>query len=253
MKLLFDIGNSACKRAEYSGNVDDLIVYPPVDLAANDIDACIPASDADFASIVVASVRGAAFNRHLSRALQEKFGKPPIFITARRTACGVTTTYSRSGQLGADRFAALLGAWRQCESACIVVDCGTAVTIDAVNGNGVHQGGVIMPGLRLLEKVLEQGTDRLPALDTVDDKVSGNLFARDTAGAIAAGCRKMFGSAVLAVVQEMQVRLATPTTLFVTGGDAGRLPDPANASTRYRSHLVLEGLAVFSDYLNDCG
>ena len=253
VKLLFDIGNSACKCAEYSGDMDRLLVHPPVDLAANDIDACVSANDAGFASVVVASVRNAAFNRRLSQVLEKKFGRQPIFVTAERTACGVTTAYSRPGQLGADRFAALLGAWHRCEGACIVVDCGTAVTIDAVNGNGVHQGGVIMPGLRLLAKALGQGADRLPAPDTADDEAVESLFARDTAGAIVTGCRKMFGSAVLATVRQMQAQLATSAALFVTGGDAARLRGLEDANARYRPHLVLEGLAVLSDRLDDCG
>lgn len=253
VKLLFDIGNSACKCAEYSGDINDLVAYPPVGFQANDIGACVPTSDAGFASITVASVRSAALNRRLSRILQENFGKQPIFITARRAACGVTIAYPRPGRLGADRFAALLGAWQQCGGACIVVDCGTAVTIDAIDGSGVHQGGVIMPGLRLLGKALGQGTARLPDLGAVEGAAARNLFACDTVSAMAAGCQKMFSSAVLAAVQEMRSRLAAPATLFVTGGDAERLPVPADANTRYRPHLVLEGLAVFSDYLDDCG
>ena len=254
VKLLLDIGNSACKCAEYAGDADSLTTYLPIRVDEHDIDSCIPvpAKDRKFDSVVVASVRSEAFNHHLAMRLFRKFDLHPTFVTTRSTACGVTIAYRYPEQLGVDRFFALLGAWRACGGACIVVDCGTAVTVDAIDGNGAHQGGMIMPGLRLLHKALGEGTAGLPMPDAADAKVPDGPFGRDTTGAIARGCLRMFGSGVVSAVQKMRAQLVSTATLFVTGGDAGVLLRQTGIVAEHRPYLVLEGLAVFSDHADAC-
>ena len=245
MKLLLDVGNSRCKCAEYRDG--SLLHHPPVAVNADDAGTLVPAEvRGEVAGVAVASVRGDGFNRALSDVLVRCFGVQPVFMETVRAACGVTTAYRNAASLGIDRFLALIGAWRRVCGACVVADCGTAITIDALNGNGVHQGGLIMPGLRLLEDALHGGADRLPAVGQGnDDEVAGVVFARDTKAAIASGCRRMFAGAVGDAMREMREKLAGDATLLATGGDGGTLAGAAEV--RYCPHLVIEGLAAFSD------
>ncbi len=253
VKLLLDVGNSRCKRADYGGG--RFHHHPPVAVNADDAGACVPAGG-KVAAIAVASVRGDAFNRRLSDALASRFEVRPVFAATERAACGVTTAYRSAANLGVDRFLALIGAWRRVGGACVVADCGTTVTVDALNRNGVHQGGLIMPGLRLLRSSLHRGADRLPAPGggggEAPDETAGALFARDTAGAVAHGCRRMFLSAVAGAMRAMQARLGGEAALLATGGD-GVLLAAGGVAVRYHPHLVLEGLAAFSGRAADCG
>ncbi len=88
----------------------------------------------------------------------------PEWLTASAAACGVTNRYARPAQLGADRWASLVAAWRRSTAtdlfppACVVVNAGTAVTIDALDANGVFHGGLILPGMRLMLEALAEKT-----------------------------------------------------------------------------------------------
>ncbi len=256
MKLLLDVGNSRCKCAVYSNG--DLHHYPPVVVNADDSGACVPGQMVEQAgdavtAIAVASVRADEFNRRLCDALSERFNVQPVPAVTGRAACGVTTAYRNAASLGVDRFLALVGAWRRVGGACVVADCGTAATIDAINDNGVHQGGLIMPGLCLLRDSLSGSADRLPVPGDAGDQAAVALFARDTGDAIASGCRRMFTGAVITAMREMQAQLSGGAALLATGGDGEALLEVGGAAVRYYPHLVIEGLAAFSERGTDCG
>ena len=257
VKLLLDVGNSRCKCAEYVA-AGGLHCHPPVAVAeADDAAACLPESvRGEVGAAAVASVRNGEFNRRLSEAIAARFKVQAGFVKTERTACGVTTVYRRAASLGVDRFLGLIGAWRRVGGACVVADCGTAVTVDGINANGVHQGGLIMPGLRLLQSSLYRGTDRLPSLGENKSEERGFgenggpaedvLFARETETAVASGCRRTFVAAVRAAMREMQASLGDDAVLLTTGGD-GSLAAGDSEDVHYHPHLTLEGLAVFSE------
>lgn len=249
---MFDVGNSRCKCAEY--DADGLHCHPPVavDAAggeAGSLDECLPREvRGEVGAAAVASVRSEEFNRRLAEAIAARFKVQAVFVETERAACGVTTAYKRTASFGVDRFLALIGAWCRVGGACVVADCGTAVTVDGVNANGVHQGGLIMPGLRLLQDSLGKGAERLPELGESDSQAGDVLFARDTETAIASGCRRALNAAVQAAMREMRSALGNDAALLATGGD-GRLA--AGDGVAYYPHLTLEGLAAFCE--RDCG
>ena len=246
VKLLLDVGNSRCKCAEYHNG--QLRTFPPMVIDQEDVASCIPTQvKKEVNLIAVASVRNSDFNYSLSKELKSYFKALPVFVIAERSACGVTSSYRCISSLGIDRFLALIGAWHRSEGACIIADCGTAVTIDAINKNGVHQGGLIMPGLSLLKTMLNNGTDQLPKFDETEKGVFDTIFSRDTEGGIINGCQRMFKVAVIKAMCEMQKHLTGEAVLFATGGDGDKLLDRDDAYIEYCPHLVLEGLAIFSN------
>src|SRR6516162_10723505 len=93
----------------------------------------------------------------------------PEWLVASDYACGVTNRYARPAQLGADRWASLVAARRRSTAtdlfppACVVVNAGTAVTIDALDVDGVFHGGLILPGMRLMLQALAENTAGLKA------------------------------------------------------------------------------------------
>ncbi len=119
-----------------------------------------------------------------------------------------------------------------------VVSCGTAVTVDALSARGEFVGGVIFPGLALLQSALATGTAGLPAMP--GDETS--CLARSTADAVAAGTLYGLAGAVERVCNEFEQALIGPLTVLITGGDADRVAPHLIRPARRIPDLVLKGL-----------
>ena len=118
----------------------------------------------------------------------------PEWLTATDAACGVTNRYARPAQLGADRWASLVAAWRRSNltdlfpPACIVVNAGTAVTIDALDSDGVFRGGLILPGIALMLQALAENTSGLRVATGAFREFPDNTADAIFSGAIQAVC-----------------------------------------------------------------
>jgi type III pantothenate kinase len=91
--------------------------------------------------VVVASVAGPACRAALADATRDATGRTAEFVATDREAAGVRNGYADPGQLGVDRWVAVIGAWHRVRGACVVADVGTALTIDVVGADGRHHGG----------------------------------------------------------------------------------------------------------------
>ena len=150
--------------------------------------------------------------------------------------CGVKNGYQDPAQLGADRWAGLIGAHRLHEGACLVVNAGTATTIDVLDAGGVFQGGVILPGVYLMRRALAGNTAQL--LLTAGEY---KALPRNTADAIASGC--LLASA--AAIERMFVRVSgqSGAVCLLSGGAADSLSPLLDIPLLRIDNLVLEGLA----------
>jgi type III pantothenate kinase len=110
----------------------------------------------------------------------------PHFAVARESQCGVRNGYSTASQLGSDRWAALISAWHIVKGKCLVVNSGTATTVDTLSGRGEFVGGLILPGVELMQHSLFDATDQLEStqgkyvpfpLNTADAVYSGAIQA----------------------------------------------------------------------------
>jgi type III pantothenate kinase len=153
---------------------------------------------------------------------------------ARNRQCGVTNAYSDPGQLGADRWAALIGARHLHAGACLVVNAGTATTIDLLGGDGVFRGGAIVPGAELMKWSLEEKTAGLA-------RAPGRFAAepRNTADAIETGCTL----AQVGAIERMFARLEPGAVCLLSGGAAASLSGRLGVPLRVVENLALEGLA----------
>ena len=151
--------------------------------------------------------------------------------------CGVSNAYADPARLGADRWAALIGARALHAADCLVVMAGTATTIDVLTANGEFRGGLILPGERLMKHALAERTAGLPLSGgSVTD------YPRDTGDAIETGC--FF--AQLGAIERMFSRLGTERLCLLSGGAAGRMAGHLSIPLRVVDNLVLEGLARIS-------
>jgi type III pantothenate kinase len=172
---------------------------------------------------------------------------PIEWLTAGAHAGGVTNRYQTPSQLGADRWASLVAARRRAVAAheaapraCIVVNAGTAVTIDALDDNGVFLGGSILPGVRLMLHAL---ADNTAALRTTPGEFHD--FPTTTRDAIYSGGVQ----AVCGAIEQMRLRLrghAPPITCYLAGGGAQELAPHLAAPIEVVDNLVLEGVLVLA-------
>lgn len=152
-------------------------------------------------------------------------------------AFGVTSAYDHPEKLGVDRWLAMIGAHRSYPGALCVVDCGTAITVDVLQADGKHLGGVIAPGLSLMKKALVSNTADL----SVAAQVHHVKLATETGAAIANGVLM----AVTGLIEQATRRVTVSYQLIVTGGDAGIVATSLSIPLVIDDKLVLKGLAVF--------
>ncbi|QDU91403.1 Type III pantothenate kinase [Pirellulimonas nuda] len=152
-------------------------------------------------------------------------------------------------KVGIDRLLAAAAANQQRRPGvgAIVVDLGTAITVDLVSPDGAFEGGAILPGIALAARALAAGTDRLP--DTPFDELSGapDAVGRNTQDAIGAGLFWGAVGAIREVIARQRDRLVAPPQVLLTGGAApsvARLIGGPDYAVRYVPHLVLAGIAI---------
>ena len=272
--LLIDAGNTRVKWARVDTSSGEFLSRGHL-LTAEAADAerlakewRAPSGTAEAESAMFVSVASEALNAAISSALEML----PLSSTSRfRSVVQVAdlyNAYAKPEQLGADRLAAALGAWSRVSGDCLVVNCGTATTIDVVRGNNAtgssgladqefldlpHRdflrsqkksanatfvGGVILPGLSLMKSSLFRNTARLP-------DAAGHFAAipDNTDDAIETGCRL----AQVGAVAAMRCQLPDTAPVVLSGGAAGALHPLLLARGMLvveAPDLVLEGLGV---------
>lgn len=165
---------------------------------------------------------------------------------------GVRTLYQDPSKLGADRWAAILGARALSNTNTLIVNAGTASTIDMLGGNGLHYGGWILPGLGLMQESLQSNTAQLPLAVRVDIPVSQSGFGITTDDAIIAGCDAAQSGAILHATQLAKEMHHPIERIWLDGGNAKILVKELNRLELSRAlpvkpieGLVLRGLWVW--------
>jgi len=168
------------------------------------------------------------------------FDAEPLWLRAEAERCGVKNAYERPELLGPDRWAALIAARVLHNGASLVVNAGTATTVDMLTAEGVFRGGIILPGVELMRFVLHEHTGRLP----IQEGKYGDA-PRNTIDAIETGCRHAQAGAVERMYRVF--REIAPAPLCIVAGGAGRsLVDQLAMPRRYVENLVLDGLAYIA-------
>jgi type III pantothenate kinase len=186
---------------------------------------------APVAEVVYASVRPEG-DRALERAVKAGWKVPPRRM-GRDFPAAIRNRTKKPAQVGADRLANAVAAWRRFRTACVVVDLGTAITVDIVNAEGEFIGGAIAPGIAAMARALHDGTSRLPL---VPPRPRADL-GRDTRGAIEAGLY----AAARGVIGVGRHLVRGPATVIGTGGDAHWFEPLFDEVV---PHLTLEGIAL---------
>ena len=255
--LLFDAGNSRFKWAlvrdgrisrQQACNFDELARFAAWLKRAPAVER-----------VLGVNVAGSAFERKL-RSLLHAAGRPsPELIVASVAAAGVTNGYARPLQLGADRWAAMVAAWHRagCYRTVCAASIGTAVTLDVVDQDGFHRGGLIAPGPALmLDALLGRTADiatraagasgprrRKPA----PEHALAPGLADATQAAIEEGCLASTAGFIDRTINQITRRLGVRPVLFITGGGHQAVVERLRSASKPSEDLVLRGVAVLGE------
>jgi type III pantothenate kinase len=149
-------------------------------------------------------------------------------------------------RVGVDRLAAAVAAnaIRQPGRAAIVVDAGSAVTVDLVAGDGAFEGGVILAGFRLQAEALFGGADLLPLAMLAPQDEPPPVLGKNTEAAIRSGLFWGAVGAVRELIDRLSADQPSPPHVFVTGGDLARLAPLVGGDAAFVPNMVLAGLAI---------
>ena len=225
--LLIDAGNTRIKW-RYQPDSDSEVVLRG-DYAHSEVSRL---EWPDVAQVLVSSVQSSP---GLHEQLLEQFGSRLIWLSEPRTDFqGFVHCYARPERLGIDRWLAMIGARRHATGDVLVIDAGTALTVDLLSRENHHQGGFIVPGLTLAQQSLWQNTERvLPYSDEAD---AGQLNpGTDTVQCVLAGIRRQQVSFIQNILNEYPAH-----DVFVTGGDGRWLAQAIGEE--YWPELIFDGL-----------
>lgn len=234
--LELDVGNSSAKWR----------VLAPERLAGGrivltDSALCMLLDEHQISAIRVGSVAGQTVEDMVS-AVARRFAIPCHFARSQSFGCGLTNSYRDPSKMGVDRWLAMLAAWRLVQGEVIVVDAGTALTIDLVDRNGCHSGGFILPGRRLIHESLTSSTERVRYDGAPDASIAPGVT---TAECVEHGSWLSLLSAIRSVVADCCRRSGRAPRVVLTGGDAPSLMRLAGESDwQLKEELVLDGLAL---------
>ena len=242
MNLLIDSGNTFIKWAQQNDEVLTLVNRCRSNSLArlHDIWKCFDAPD----RVVIANVAGESVARDITSIVRELWKIEAEFVASSLNCCGLTNSYYNPRQLGVDRWMAMAAAFQSISGPVIIVDCGTAVTIDLVNEEGLFAGGVIMPGLNTAYQSLRTGTEAVDEINSIEKDISP--VAQSTEDGVAIGVLLGLVGGVERVIHEQSSQLDKTPAVFITGGDAEKLLPYLTIPAIIQPDLVLEGLRIFS-------
>ncbi|QQS54408.1 MAG: type III pantothenate kinase [Candidatus Competibacteraceae bacterium] len=241
MILLADVGNSrikwvSCERGEFSRRGQ----------ASHNEESWVALAESQWrglprpARVVIVSVAGPEAYAGLTEWIRQRWGIEAEFVASTAAACGIRNSYAEPERMGADRWVAMIAARVLTDRSCYVVDCGTAVTIDALAADGRHLGGVIIPGMRLMREALYRETRQIPP-----EAGEARLFGQSTRDCVWGGAVYAVASAIDGITGRMMADHGSGLCLL-TGGDAEIVLPYLQGEYRWEPDLIFTGLRVIA-------
>lgn len=251
MTVGIDVGNTAIKIARDRHH--DVRVHRVTDPGATDSIshylAELSASSGGL-EVRIASVNRGAASKLIERTAALVGERVPFRCVSHRDV-PIRIAAEHPDRVGIDRIVGALGAREHYQTPLVLVDAGTTVTVDLVDGRGVYCGGAILPGLEMQTAALHSGTDALPQIDwrsPCSAPGPGSVIGKNTLDAMRLGIL----SSVVGGIERLVRLYKTPKCVVVTGGDSKCLFDLLHGAANrdfdvhHHAHLVCRTLASFT-------
>ncbi len=238
--LVFDSGNTFVKWGLHNGNwvLKEKTCHSQF-LEMDDIFYNLPVPDI----IVISHVSSEAIRNKL-RMLISIWSVKSYWILAQSFQCGVTNDYSEPSQLGCDRWAALIAARQLQKDSCIVVNVGTAMTVDALSASGHFLGGIIIPGFYAMLNGLRAETQL-----TCSFPADYHSFPRNTNDAIHSGIIQGLLGAIERMHRLISQHNSSIGNCIISGGGAYQLISYLKIPFTHIENLVMDGLVIIAQDL----
>jgi type III pantothenate kinase len=246
MVVVFDIGNTNIHVGIYRGKtlVRRLVFPTGSRLPAAKIRRML--TDKKLRGVAVASVVPSV-TKQITR-LCAKYGVSAMVVSS-KIDCGLTYAYRDPSTLGADRITAVAGALARFRRDAIVVDAGTAITIDAVLSGGRYLGGLILPGMHMLSEMMHIRTAQLPEVVLRKPR---NLAGRSTEECIQSGIFNGTMMMVAGFIKELKKQYGSDFFCVSTGGSGALLARHVKDIQKHDADLSMYGaLTIYYRYASD--
>ena len=221
--IYIDIGNSAVKWRTlesdvYSKNVDEFLT------------STLPQADTAWVSAVA--------NLNIVEDLKTHFDRVH-HVFSQKKFNSLEISYDEPSSLGSDRFFAIVGAsTHNPKKPLLVIDIGTAITFDVIDGDGNHKGGLIMPGLGALRISFSK-------FETTDLTTNIDGLARNTTDAWKNGTQAMLISSINNQIEKFN-EMFSDGIVTICGGFVNEIKNELPNSVQIFDNLVLDGLECYS-------
>jgi len=236
--LLIDHGNSRIKWALSGAGTWSR--GEPIGYRSDETDFSALESIEAPQSILVSNSAGPQALACLEDFCESQWRLKPRILRARSAQCGVTSSYVEPESLGSDRWLALIAAHQLYKGPLAVIDCGTAITCDALSAEGVFLGGVISAGPEAATQAL---LSKAAHLDLDEMRYTG-VFNTDTSSAVSSGSLVFTIGGVEKALTEFQSKLGNGFRVLMTGGWAETLTPLLSIDATVYPDLVLQGIQV---------
>ena len=203
----------------------------------------------DVEAVWLANVGGTSVTENIVNWSLKHWGIKPCIATTQPEQLGVINAYPDYTKLGVDRWLCLVAA-RQLfpDQATVIIDSGTATTVDVLTAAGIHLGGAIAPGQMMMQHALNQQTHAIKteqgqsSVDNDTTESKGNDFGQSTEECIILGARQASVGFVQSMFARAEQALSVTPQIVLTGGNAGVLMPYMTGSVYHYPDLVLQGL-----------
>jgi type III pantothenate kinase len=253
MLLVIDVGNTNTVIGVYKGDVleQDWRIRTIRDTTADEFNVLANALFSDkgidrsrIEKIVISSVVPSSVP--ILNAYCEKYlGLSPLWINPDSVKKLMPILYHNPNEVGADRIVNAVAAYRKYKTALIVIDFGTATTLDVISEKGEYIGGAIVPGVMISAEALFQRASRLPRVEIF--KAPDTVIGRDTIDSIKSGI--IYGNAAMVdgMVERMAGEMNSKPRILATGGIATLISGLSKTIEKVEPFLTLDGLRIISN------
>jgi len=194
-------------------------------------------------AVFVSNVAGEKPASQLTEWVEKNWQITPTFIHSEKKRFGVINAYDQPQLLGVDRWLAIAAGRQHAKNVTCVIDAGTAITVDIVTEKGVHQGGLILPGLSLIKQMLADNTN---AFSDLAEESGFKFLATNTHSAVHAGTLYAVTATLDNLITDIQQNFTSEVRFLITGGDAEQLIELLPQALIHEPDLVLKGLALYA-------
>lgn len=251
MNLLIDLGNTRIKWAyDVDGKLQNQGSAARSDLLPESMLAAWQDGPAP-QRVVISSVVTDIYTIILNQAIQRLWGLRADYLRVKQGSFGIELVYEKPELFGIDRWLALVAAHQQVVGAVMFVSSGTALTIDLLTENGKHLGGVISPGIGLMQSSLierAEGVKRGVAKES--SRIANDWLGSDTHSGVDRGCLYAVTGAVEHLYTRAKLELDVSPSVIIAGGDAQCLADELGFNSSVIPNMVLQGMQIVISDIN---